>query len=207
MKSSSDSMSCIIVKSASQYVALSLNSTAGTFTTYANLSLLDVPNSVLSSSIIVSDNCNLIMSGSTIYTLDSSGVNFLKAFSNIKAYSSSLNFIIDGTSLYGYSNSNFVSTTLGTFSSFTINNNLPNNLIISGYSSTGTSAFSIQQTIFFVIFSGNNFNIFDKVALSSTNNPTNFIPVMVSPKMTKIHYQYYIGSNLTVVFSEVDFDN
>jgi hypothetical protein len=181
VQSSSDSLSCIIVKSASRFMALSLNSAAGTFTTYANLSILDIPTSVLSSSITVGDNCNLIMSGSTIYSLGSSGLNFLKAFSNIKAYSSSLNFIIDGNSLYGYANSSYVSTTLDTFSSFTINNNLPNNMIICGYNATGTSTFSIQQNIFFVIFSSNRFNIFNKIQLSSTNNQVNSIPVMVSP--------------------------
>lgn len=193
-----------MVNSSTQLMALKLNSSAGTFSIYANLSLSSIPTT---NAVVVGESCNLVMSGSTVYSLDSTGLKSLRSFSNIKAYSSSLMFIIDGNLLYGYTSSSFVFTYLPIFSSYNINNNLANNLIISGYNVTGKANFSIQQTIFFVIFSNNNFNIFNQTEVGSTNSPANSIPVMVSPQMTKIHYQFYSGSNLTVVFSQVDFNN
>jgi hypothetical protein len=124
-------------------MALRLDSAAGTFTTYATVSLSSIPGTVLNSPIVVGESCNLIMSGSTVYSLSSTGLSSVRSFTNIRAYSSSLRFIIDGRTLFGFSNNSFVSTTLGAFSFFNINNNLVDNLVISGYNVTGTTTFSI----------------------------------------------------------------
>jgi hypothetical protein len=153
----------------------------------------------------VGEQCSSILSGSSVYSFTSAGLTFVKVFSSIKAYSSSLQFIVAGSKLYGYNGSSFISTSLAAYSSFSLNN-YQNNLIVCGYNSTGSSSFSVQATIYFVTFTSNIFNIFNTLDVSSTNNPTNFIPLMISLQMTKIHYQFYTGSNLTVTFKDVDFD-
>lgn len=206
VQSSTANMSCIVVKSSTLFLALRLDTEAGTFVTHSSISLSNIPTAVLSTAFTVGENCELLLSGSSIYSISSSGLNFIRLFSGIKAYSSSLKFIVDGSSLFGYTGSNFVSTPLATYTQYSIINNYQNYLVVSGSRSTGTTTFSVQQTIFFAIFSNNNFNIFNSINITATSNPTNTVPVMVSPQMTKIHYQYYSGTTLNVIFKELDFD-
>lgn len=44
-----------------------------------------------------------------------------------------------------------------------------------------------------------NFNV------TSSNSALNYIPVMVSPFLTKLHYVSYISTAATHVFKQVDF--
>ena len=116
LQSSSANLSCIVVRSSALFLALRLDSAAGTFVTHTNISISSVPTAILSTPLTVGENCELLLSGSSIYSLSSSGLTFIRSFSGIKAYSSSLKFIVEGSSLFGYTGSSFASTALAAYS-------------------------------------------------------------------------------------------
>lgn len=109
--------------------------------------------------------------------------------------------------LYGLVSGSYVdlNANLGSFTTYTLTN-YQNQLIITGSSSTGNSGtYSVQQSVYIGVCASGKCSFFETFTISSNPNPSANILFKVSPQMSKIHYQYYTGSTLTVVLKQIDF--
>jgi hypothetical protein len=198
-----------MVSTSTQYLALLFNSNANTFTTYANLTKASLPTALQGGNFVLGEQCTLLLSGAAVYSIGSTNVILVKNFTSIQAYSTSLSYIISSNSLYVYSNSGYtdLQANLASYTNYKLKN-YNNQLIAYGYNATSTSAtYSIVQTIYIAVYSQSKYSLIQSLQINSTGSPFNYITLQISPLMTKLQYQYYSSSTLTIVFKQIDYTN
>jgi hypothetical protein len=93
---------------------------------------------------------------------------------------------------------------LGTFSQYKIRS-LQDQLVIYGWSSTPSAGkFNVNMRLFVCMYQ-TSLSIISDFNITSTNSALNYIPVMISPSLTKLHYVFYTSTTATHVFKQVDF--
>lgn len=204
LQSSTDTLSCNFLQSSTIIIAINYDAVKNTLTKVFNLTLTaDLDLSTLQ----VGEGCKLISLGTKVYTLSSTSLTLINTFSSaIQASSADLTYVISGGLLYRLQSGTYRQIqTLTTFNQYKIRS-LQDQLVIYGWSSTSSAdnITTVNMRLYVCMFQTsltiiNNFNI------TSTNSPINYIPVMISPSLTKIHYVSYTGSAITHVFKQVDF--
>lgn len=148
------------------------------------------------------------MFNSKVYSLSNNTISLKNTFTNIQAYSPSLEYIVSNGALFGLVNGTYsdLKVNLASYTSYKVINYL-NQFIIYGFNSTslGNGTYNIYQTAYVGVCSNGQCNLFSNFTVNSTNSSLTEIFLSTSPQMTKIHYQYYNGTSIGVEFLQVDF--
>lgn len=203
LKSSTDTLSCIALTSATTIIALNYDAVKNTLTKVFSLALTSVPDL---STLVVGEGCKLISLGTKVYTLSTTSLTLINTFTSaIQASSADLVYIISGGLLYRLQSTTYRQIqTLSPFDQYKIRS-LQDQLIIYGWSSTSSAGkFNVKMRLYVCTFQ-TSLSIINNFNLTSSDSALNYIPVMVSPSLTKLHYVIYSSTAATHVFKQIDF--
>lgn len=203
LKSSTDTLSCIALTSATSIIALNYDAVKNTLTKVFSLALTSVPDL---SNLVVGEGCKLISLGTKVYTLSSTSLTLINTFTSaIQASSADLVYVISGGLLYRLQSTTYRQIqTLSSFDQYKIRS-LQDQLIIYGWSSTSSGGkFNVKMRLYVCAYQ-TSLNIITNFNLTSSDSALSYIPVMVSPSLTKLHYIFYASTAATHVFKQIDF--
>jgi len=203
LQSSTDTLSCIFLQSSTIIIAINYDAVMNTLTKVFNLTLTsDLDLSTLQ----VGEGCKLISFGTKVYTLSLTSMTLINTFSSaIQASSTDLTYVISGGLLHRLQSGTYRQIqTLTTFNKYKIRSS-QDQLVIYGWSSTTSANITTVNMRLYVCMYQTSLSIINNFNVTSSNSPLNYIPVMISPSLTKIHYVSYAGSAITHVFKQVDF--
>jgi hypothetical protein len=198
--SSSNELTCSMVynQASNIYAFLFFNFDSETFSTKASFNTSSLPSPLNSlnlsqmSSAIVGDNCDLLRYGSSIYSISTTAVTKITGTTIVQASSSDLYYAMAGNILYRYSQASisysqlFVPLTV--YSSYKVAS-YENRVVVWGASSQNVSGrYNVNQTIYILIDNNGAANLLRQYNIVSFQNPGQWVPVQLSPELTKIHF-------------------
>lgn len=126
--------------------------------------------------------------------------------SAIQATSADLTYVVSGGLLFRLQSGVYRQIqTLSTFDQYKIKS-IQDQVIVYGWSSTSSSnnKFNVRMRLYVATFQS-SFTIIDNFNITSTGSLINYIPVMISPSLTKLHYVFYTDTTTSHVFKHISF--
>lgn len=123
----------------------------------------------------------------------------------IQASSADLTYIVSGGLLYRLQSGAYQQVqTLSAFDQYKIKS-FQDRLIVYGWNSTTAAGKSTVRMTLYIGYFQTKLNMFNIFNITSTDSILNYIPVMISPSLTKLHYVSYASTASSHVFKQIDF--